>query len=163
MSTASERNKSLYLKYVELLNRQQIDKLPEVVDVEKYREDCVGFTSGWVSYPEAIQSVQRVYVAIPDVHIQVDELIAEDDLVYARATVTGTNTGSLFGVPPTRKAYSVNMFDYVKIADGKIVERVQQSDNLGQMKQLYGDVLKWTGVGLAGLLVGFSAVWLARR
>ena len=36
--------------------------------------------------------------------------------------------------------------DYVWVQDGLIIERVQQADVLGQMRQLYGKVL-----GLVGL------------
>ncbi len=48
-STVSERNKRVYRRYIELLNAQDFDSLPEVVDPDRYKEICVGFTPGWVN------------------------------------------------------------------------------------------------------------------
>jgi len=48
-STVSERNKRVYRRYIELLNAQDFDSLPEVVDPDGYKEICVGFTPGWVN------------------------------------------------------------------------------------------------------------------
>ena len=39
-----------------------------------------------------------------------------------------------------------SFFDYVRVDDGRIVERIQQADVLGQMRQFYGKAL-----GLIGL------------
>ena len=43
-----EENKRVYERYIGLLNAQDFGSLNEVVDPERYREICVGFTPGWV-------------------------------------------------------------------------------------------------------------------
>lgn len=43
--------KQAYERYIELLNAQDFGALDEVVDPERYREICVGFTPGWVNPP----------------------------------------------------------------------------------------------------------------
>ena len=48
-STVSERNKRVYRRYIELLNAQDFDSLPEVIAHDRYKEICVGFTPGWVN------------------------------------------------------------------------------------------------------------------
>ena len=48
--------------------------------------------------------------------------------------------------PATKRSYQASFFDYVRIDDGRIIERVQQADVLAQMRQLYGKAL-----GLVGL------------
>ena len=59
--------------------------------------------------------------------------MAEGDRVYTRLTVRGTNFGRFYGIPATNRAYEVSMFDYATMEDdGRIVERVQQSDTLSQ-------------------------------
>ena len=63
-----------------------------------------------------------------------------------RRTVRGTATGRLYGAPATRRAFEASFFDFVRVENGRIVERVQQTDVLGQMRQLYGK-----GLGLVGL------------
>ena len=126
----------------------------EVVDEAKYREICVGFTPGWVNLPEATESLKQVQVGIPDLKADIIDVVAEGDKVYARLNVTGTNRGRFFGMPPTNRSYRVNMFDYAKLEDGKITERVQQSDTFSQMLQLFSRTLLWVGVGVGILIVG---------
>ena len=44
--TQPEQNKRVYRRYIELLNAQDFGSLSEVVDPDRYREICVGFTPG---------------------------------------------------------------------------------------------------------------------
>lgn len=151
---ANDDNKRVYARYIELLNARDYGSLREVVAPERYREVCVGFTPGWVDFPEAVTSLRKVVTGIPDLNARIDDCVTEGDKVYARLTVTGTNTGRFYGVPATGGAFEVSMFDYAKIEDGKIVERVQQSDTLSQMRQMYAGVARKAAVlgGVAGVL-----------
>ncbi len=147
----SDKNKQIYARYIELLNAQDYDALPEVVDPERYREICVGFTPGWVSLPQAVASLRRVVTGIPDLKARIDDSVAEDNKVYARLTVTGTNAGPFYGIPATGGTYEVSMFDYARIEDGRIVERIQQSDTLSQFRQMYAGAAK-KAVAIGGIL-----------
>ena len=153
---SGEENKRTYARYIEILNAQDFDALPEVVDPGRYKEICVGLTPGWVNLEDAITAFKRVPLGIPDLHARIDDLAAEDDKVFARLTVTGTNTGPFFGAPPTGRSYEVNMFDWARFEDGRIVERIQQSDLLSQFRQMYTWAAKKAGaialVGAAALL-----------
>ena len=133
----NDDRKQSYTRFIELLNAQQFDALPEVVDPDRYQEICVGFTPGWVNLADAITALRKVVTGIPDLNARIDDCVAEDDKVYARLTVTGTNSGRFFGLPPTGGAFEVSMFDYARFEDGRIVERIQQSDTLSQMRQIY--------------------------
>jgi hypothetical protein len=112
-----------------------------------------------VALREAVASLERMVGGIPDLHARIDDMVAEDDKVYARLTVTGTNTGRFFGAPPTGRSYEASMFDYTRLEDGRIVERIQQSDTLSQLRQLYSGAAKKAG---AAALVGATAI-LVRR
>jgi len=150
----SEVNKRAYTRFIELLNTQDFEALDQVVDPQRYREICVGFTPGWVDLEDALDAYKRIPSGIPDLNARIDDIAAEGDRVYARLTVTGTNTGRFFGMPPTGRSYKVNMFDYARLEDGRIVERIQQSDTLSQLGQMYLGAAKKTaavaGVGLLG-------------
>ena len=155
-------NKQVYKRYIELLNAQDMDSLSEVVNPEKYREICVGFTPGWMNLPEAVGSLEKVVAGIPDLYARIDDCVAEDDKVYARLTVTGTNSGNFFGIPATGGSYEVSMFDYARIEDGRIIERIQQSDTLSQMRQMYAGVAK-KAAALGGVLGGIALLKTIRR
>ncbi len=74
--------------------------------------------------------------AMPDLRVDVHDMIAEGDIVATRKTFYGTQTGELFGQPPTNKEIAISVFDFVRIKGGKIVEHWNLVDNYGMMLQL---------------------------
>ena len=82
----------------------------------------------------------------PDLHVKLHDLATGPDFAIARGTVSGTALGRLYGAPATKHHYEASYFDYVQLDQGRIVERVQQADVLGQMRQLYGRVLGVAGI-----------------
>jgi predicted ester cyclase len=79
---------------------------------------------------------ETLEAAISDLHIQVDDLIAEGDKVVFRGVVTGRHTGELMGIPATNRTFSLSVIDINRIKDGKIVERWGVQDDLGMLRQL---------------------------
>ena len=116
------------------------------MDAARYRENCVGFTHGFVDWEKAKESVRQVWKGLPDLSVELAQILADGDVALAHGTVRGTATGRLYGAPATKRAFEASFFDYVRVDNGRIIERVQQADVLGQMQQLYGKAL-----GLIGL------------
>jgi steroid delta-isomerase-like uncharacterized protein len=78
----------------------------------------------------------RLHRAFPDLHITVEELIAEGDKVVIRDTVTGTHQGEYMGIPPTGKPITYNEIHIGRFANGRITETWGVVDVLSQMRQL---------------------------
>ena len=74
--------------------------------------------------------------AFPDLHYAIEDHLAEGDRTAIRVTITGTNTGSFRGRPPTGKPMRWTGNVISRHADGKIVEQWIQIDMLGVMQQL---------------------------
>lgn len=72
----------------------------------------------------------------PDGYHVVEDMIAEGDKVVTRLSACGTQTGELFGIPPTDKQVSMMAIAIHRIANGKIVEHWSELDNLAMMQQL---------------------------
>jgi steroid delta-isomerase-like uncharacterized protein len=73
--------------------------------------------------PEAFKMAVREWRdAFPDYRVTVLQLIAEGDFVSCLYTAEGTHTGSLRGMPPTGKAFTVTATEVHRFADGLIVE-----------------------------------------
>jgi len=136
----------VYRGFIEALNRQDLDAAARLIDPTRYRENCVGFTRGFVAWEAAKASVRQVWQGLPDLRVELHDVLGTGDVAVARGTVRGTALGRLYGAPATKRAFEASFFDYIKIDDGLIIERVQQADVLGQMRQLYGK-----GLGLVGL------------
>lgn len=77
--------------------------------------------------PAGVEGIEYVlstlYKAHPDLRFTVDDLVAEADRVAIRWTIRGTNTGSLFGQPPSGEQVEQTAVVIFRIAAGKIAER----------------------------------------
>jgi steroid delta-isomerase-like uncharacterized protein len=76
-------------------------------------------------------------IAMPDLVVTIEDIVASGDLVATRWRVQGTNDGELMGMAPTHRAVeitgmSIDRFD----SDGRLAETWDQWDNAGFMSQL---------------------------
>jgi steroid delta-isomerase-like uncharacterized protein len=74
--------------------------------------------------------------AAPDWHSDLDQLVAEGDIVVERFTASGTHRGELFGVPPTGRTLVLRGINVFRIDGDRIVERWGRLDELGLLRQL---------------------------
>jgi steroid delta-isomerase-like uncharacterized protein len=74
--------------------------------------------------------------AVPDLRVEVDDLIVEGDKLVARSTWSGTQEGELFGMPATGKRFAMNVIDIVRFDGDRAVEHWGVSDVAGMMQQL---------------------------
>jgi steroid delta-isomerase-like uncharacterized protein len=73
---------------------------------------------------------------MPDLKVDILDMIAEGDKVATRYTVEGTHEGDLFGVPPTGRRVSIESFTVERVSDGRIREHWRVTDTLDMMQQL---------------------------
>jgi steroid delta-isomerase-like uncharacterized protein len=80
--------------------------------------------------------VGAVFAAFPDLHVVIDDMVAEGDKVAKAYTLHGTQNGEFQGIPPTGKSVAMNGITIYRIADGKIAELTWSYNMLGVMMQL---------------------------
>jgi predicted ester cyclase len=86
---------------------------------------------------EALKQVWAMLLRIyPDIHLTVEDLIAEGDKVVGRTTVTGTHWGEFMGLAPTGKSVTYNEIFIFRFVDGKVAETWGVVDVFAQMRQL---------------------------
>jgi predicted ester cyclase len=90
-------------------------------------------------------AVHRIRTTFPDLHIELDQLVAEGDLVAARWTATATHAGDLAGIAPTGNAVRWDGTDLYRLADGKIVEWWRNDDFVWLLHQLGRDLIPTGG------------------
>ncbi|MEV0324308.1 ester cyclase [Streptomyces sp. NPDC050658] len=87
--------------------------------------------------PEGQRRIARdFHAAFPDLHFQVDLILAQGELVAARWTSAGTNTGSWGSVSPTGRFARFSGVNIFRLRDGKVVEIWNHRDDLALMQQL---------------------------
>jgi len=82
------------------------------------------------------QAAAMFHEALPDWHSEVEQLIAEADIVVERFTASGTHRGDLMGVAPTGNVVALKGIQIFRIENDKIVERWGRLDEVGLMRQL---------------------------
>ena len=87
--------------------------------------------------PEGAKKAVTTYRrAFPDLHVTVEDVIAEGDRVVVRWTSRGTHNGELMGFPPSHMKITVTGIDIYRIAEGRIQEFWLNWDTMGFMQQL---------------------------
>jgi predicted ester cyclase len=90
-----------------------------------------------VSGVHALMLVWSVLLrAYPDIHVTVEDVIAEGDKVVSRHTVTGTNLGEYRGMAPTGRSVTYNEIFIFRVAGGRIAEIWGVVDVFAQLRQL---------------------------
>jgi predicted ester cyclase len=129
-----EENKETVRRYQEIYNRNDLDALGEVVSQNLLTPKIM---SGIPPGMEGAKAVHRIMLAgFPDYQTTIDDLLAEGDKVAARITMSGTNTGSFMGIPPTGKQVSFTGMYIARIEYGKIVEHWGEEDGISLLQQL---------------------------
>ncbi len=71
-----------------------------------------------------------------DFELEIVQLAADGDTVWALNRARGVNTGSVMGFPPTGKSIEIDVIDVARFEDGKLVEHWGVPDQLGMLIQL---------------------------
>jgi steroid delta-isomerase-like uncharacterized protein len=117
-----------------LFNRGELDRVEEfVTDDFVNHEAWPGEDPGFEGFRLRLR---RLREAIPDLRMEVHEALAEGDLVAYRATLSGTQTGPLQGIPPTGRRFSAQQMHFLRMRDGRASEHWACRDDLGMLMQL---------------------------
>ena len=137
-SAAVAANKALFKRFHDAANTGDIELLANAID-ELVAPDAVVRTPLPIDVTgaEALKQIWAMLFSVyPDIHVTVEDLIAEGDKVVARNTVTGTHRGEFMGVAATGKSVTYNEIFIFRFADGRVVETWGVVDVLAQMKQI---------------------------
>ncbi len=127
---STEDNKVIVRRfYDEAINKKNLAAIDEFVDPNVI--DHSGLPGG-------IEGVKQLFsmTLTPDLHLTVEDQIAEGDKVVSRLTWRGTHQGEFMGILPTGKQVTITSIEIVRLADGKVVEHRNVVDNLGTLQQL---------------------------
>jgi steroid delta-isomerase-like uncharacterized protein len=130
-----EQNKALMRNYIEVAwNKGNLDFIDK-----NFSSDFVshGTLPGQPNNRDSVKSViSTIRNAIPDLHITIEELLAEGDKVASRWVTKGTHKGDLMGAKPTGNKIRVSETVVVRVKDGRVVEGWANRDDLGFLQQI---------------------------
>lgn len=86
---------------------------------------------------EGLKQLATMYrTAFPDLHITIDDVVAEGDKVVTRFTLRGTFKGEMMGMAPTGKQVTITGAVFSHFVSGKEVEAFPFIDMLDMYQQL---------------------------
>jgi len=89
---------------------------------------------------DGFRQMQRMFLsALPDVRIEVEDMIADGDRVAVRWRATGTHTGDGFGFPASNRPFSIQGSSWMRVQNGKAVEGWDTWDLNGLLASLRPD------------------------
>ena len=118
----------------EVMNKGNLSLADELVDA-----NYIGHAPGMPDFkgPEGFrQYMTMMRTAFPDIHLTVEDTVAEGDKVVNRYTGRGTHKGELMGIAPTGKQITIAGMVISRYVGGKQVEAWVSSDLLGMMQQM---------------------------
>jgi steroid delta-isomerase-like uncharacterized protein len=84
----------------------------------------------------ARQMLQNLLQAFPDVHSEVEQMIASGNTVVTRSLMTGTQKGNFAGIAPTNKKVSWHSCVVIEVKNGKAIRGRVYADHLSLFRQL---------------------------
>jgi predicted ester cyclase len=80
--------------------------------------------------------IEEELTGFPDLHVTIEDIVAEDDKVWVRLTETETHTGPYRGLRPTGQTITYTAVTIWRIAEGKAVEGWGVYDQTEYFRQL---------------------------
>lgn len=79
--------------------------------------------AGSYCFEDARRYIGAFCAAMPDMALHYNEVFGAGEQIVARGRATGTNEGTLFGMPDTKEAVEFQVLYIAHVENGKIVER----------------------------------------
>jgi steroid delta-isomerase-like uncharacterized protein len=132
----SEHNKAIVRRlFAELWNNGKLSVADEIFTANYAHHDSS--TPDLGLGPESEKKRATLYrTAFPDLHLTIEDVIAEGETVMTRWSCRGTHKGDLNGIAPTGKQITVSGVTIARVSNGKIAEGYVNWDALGLMQQL---------------------------
>jgi len=133
----SEENKALARRSWEVVTEASLDTLKDAL-AEVYAHDFILHEAGEdiVGIEGLTQFVSMMRSAFPNLHITLEDDMAEGDKVVTRWIGQGTHQGELMGIAPTGNQVTMTGITIHRIEDTKIAEEWSNWDALGLMQQI---------------------------
>ena len=132
---SESENRELVEALYDALNAHDLDRFAKLHD-DSYVLESDSFP-GPIRGPGGAKRNTAVYLkAFPDLHFDIQQMIASGDYVVTRWRATGTNDGELNGMPATGGRACINGCSVSEIRNGRIIKTTMYFDQLTLLRPL---------------------------
>jgi steroid delta-isomerase-like uncharacterized protein len=135
---STDDNKAIYRSFIErAFNNGDLSAIDDLFAAGYVNHDAPsGKNANGAEGVKAIITIFRT--AFPDLHVNIEEQVAEGDFVCNRAMTSGTHQGEFFGAQPSQRQIAMPGMTMVRVVDGKIAEAWVRNDMDVLMRQIGG-------------------------
>jgi steroid delta-isomerase-like uncharacterized protein len=131
---AKEQNIAAQEKLGEMIGKGELDGFDEIFAADVVDHDpAPDQAPGAQGYKDFFSTM---HTAFPDLGLEVEQLVADDDNIAIAYTMTGTHEGEFQGVAPSGNKVSVRGLQIARFEDGRIVERWGATDERTLLEQI---------------------------
>ncbi len=128
-------NKTLvYNYYHQIVNTGDVTNIKDFIS-EEYSEDYNGIIHK-IGIEGAVNHIIHVRKTYPDLHLNLERLLCEEDWVVTIYTMTGTHSLEWMGITPTHKKIRVTGVNIDRVINGKIVLHTGAANMLEPMIEI---------------------------
>ncbi len=142
---STEKNKTIVRRIFEDgENEGDVDAIASLTAPDFFDHDVhveTGIPGGPEDLREALLAIRKGF---PDIHVTIEDILAEGEKVVVRNTWRGTHEGEFNGIPATGRRVEISGVVIWRVSDGLISERWAVIDTLGLLRQL-GVIPEQTG------------------
>jgi len=113
---STEENKAIAMRWIDARNASDLDAALALWTDDRH---------AWLR-----ERFSAFSAAFPDIHLAVEDTIAEGDKVVLRFTLTGTHLGVWAGIPATGKKVTWAVTDIYTLRGGKLAALVRAAPDL---------------------------------
>ena len=134
--SASTENRLAARRWVEAFNARDNEG-----EADARIADYIGYAPESMHLPALGSAEWVAFLAtfldgFPDLHLEVQDTVADEEMNAQRILFTGTHTGHFRGLPPTGRKVRFSGLEISRMVDGKAAEHWFQMDTLTMFEQL---------------------------
>lgn len=130
---ASEQNQEVFRRVIEEgFNKGNFPELDECFP-SHYIEHQFGLPSTLEEFKGSIRYLRETFAPFS---LTIEDMVVDEDKVWARMTGHGTDAKGMMGRPPTNRSFAITVMDVCRFEHGKIVEHWGVPDRFHQLAQL---------------------------
>jgi len=132
---SEKENIQLAEQAISALNAHEVDRYLKLID-ESYVGESEMAPGPIRGHDGVRQNMNMLLTAFPDLHLDIEEVIATADHVVARVRITATHRGNYAGISATNKSVSWRGCTVSQVRNGKVIRGRVYADNASLMQQL---------------------------
>lgn len=133
-----EQNKATCRSFIQhVFNEGNLSSIRDFVSPDSLHHELDGVSVPAERSPEWFADLIRLYhVAFPDLRVDIQNQIAENDRVVTLLRMQGTQKGPLLGIGVSGKSVDISGIRIDRLSEGKIAESWFHWDSLGMLMQI---------------------------